>query len=427
VTNATACNELADYEWLTGGEAADLIQKLATDSPAEREPAVRKLERLRSQSSPARTRLILNLLVLRQRAATKFAAAANMFFTPTLLQQATDQWVAAYKAQRLAEQRREIGGLPRVADLCCGIGGDLLAIAATAPVVAVDRDPIAALFAAANARAVLPPETAAHIDFRAQDVDERVLDGVAAWHMDPDRRPGGRRTASPEWSSPDARAIERLLSIVPHAAVKLAPAARPPGGWADRCELEWISRDGECKQLVAWHGALARSPGQRRATLLSANAHPVDGAGGPLRTLVGSAHSRILIASQADRFVFDVDAAVLAAKLKGTLAAERGLSALSPGATYLTGPDAITDDPALACFETLDVLPIRVRKLAPALHQRGIGRLAIKKRGVDIDPDELRRSLALRGENEATLLITRIAGRPVVILARRRTRNSSTN
>ena len=45
--------------------------------------------------------------------------------------------------------------------------------------------------------------------------------------------------------------------------------------------------------------------------------------------------------------------------------------------------------------------------------------LEIKKRGVDIDPEKLRRDLKLRGDNAATLLITRIAGRATAILAMR--------
>ena len=39
--------------------------------------------------------------------------------------------------------------------------------------------------------------------------------------------------------------------------------------------------------------------------------------------------------------------------------------------------------------------------------------------GVDIDPERLRRSLKLRGDNAATLLITPVAGRAAAIVAQR--------
>ncbi len=74
-----------------------------------------------------------------------------MFFTARGLEQATDEIVAACTASRFPR------GLP-LAELCCGIGGDLLALAHRGPVVGVDRDPAAAILADANGRAV-PPTT----------------------------------------------------------------------------------------------------------------------------------------------------------------------------------------------------------------------------------------------------------------------------
>ncbi len=71
----------------------------------------------------------------------------RLFFTPLGLEQATDGWIADYKAQRFTAGRRAI-------DFCCGIGGDLLALSLRGPTVGIDRDPVAALFAEANCRAL---------------------------------------------------------------------------------------------------------------------------------------------------------------------------------------------------------------------------------------------------------------------------------
>ena len=91
---------------------------------------------------------------------------------------------------------------------------------------------------------------------------------------------------------------------------------------------------------------------------------------------------------------------------------------VSPGIAYLTGDNAI-DDPAIACFEIEGQLPLEKRRLASYLRERGIGTLEIKKRGVDLDPDELRRQLKLRGDNSATLILTPHSGKQVAILCRR--------
>jgi hypothetical protein len=386
----TVCSDIADYEWLTGDEACALLDDLANDTA----PLHTAVATLRRRLSPERTHLLVEQVELRRRATAKFTQAARLFFTRIGLEQATDEWVAGYKAERSAGCA--------VADLCCGIGGDLSALAVQGSTVGIDCNPIAAHFAAINTGAVV--HTANVLDYD--------LNGITAWHIDPDRRPNGRRTTALELCQPNLAAIDRLLAQVPHAAVKLAPATKVPDRWADRCELEWISRDRECRQLVAWHGDLARSVGRRRATILPTVCDSTP------RTLIGLPHQPVPIRDDVDRYIFDIDPAVLAAGLIGTVALEHGLFALGSGPTYLTGPRPI-DDAALACFEVVDMLPLQSRQLAAHLRERGIGQLEIKKRGIGIDPEKLRRDLKLRGDNRATLLITPIAGRPTVIVAHR--------
>lgn len=100
----------------------------------------------------------LTQVALRRRARTKFGADADrMFFTRDGLEQATTAGVAAYRAGRIAAVLGAGGGSPdqaaaaRVADLCCGIGGDLLALArAGLAVTGFDRDPLTAEIARAN-------------------------------------------------------------------------------------------------------------------------------------------------------------------------------------------------------------------------------------------------------------------------------------
>jgi SAM-dependent methyltransferase len=394
------CTDLADYRWLTGPDAAVVLRDLADcTAGANGEPLHAAAGRLRRSFSARRVHLLLQQAELRRRATAKFASPERLFFTRLGLEQATDQWVAHYKARRFAEAAKR-GPL---ADLCCGIGGDLLALAAAGTVTGVDRDPIATCLAAANTHGGAKLATA-----EVDGVDACVF---AAWHIDPDRRPAGSRTTSLDWSSPNQGAVERLLVAAPHAAMKLAPAADVPAAWAERCELEWISRDRQCRQLVAWHGDLAEAPGVRRATVLSRDGRVV-------RSVVGQPSRGVSCAGPLDRFLLEPDAALLAAHLSGILADEYGLSTISPGIAYLTGSRAISD-PALACFEVEAVLPLKLRVLARHLRTRGIGRLEIKKRGVDYDPEQVRRALKLRGDDSATLILTQLNRKRVAIVARR--------
>jgi hypothetical protein len=394
----TICSDLAEYEWLTGREAGAILEELSADST----PLHTAIARLRGRLTQSQTHLLMEQVKLRQRASAKFSQAHRMFFTRVGLEQATDEWVARYKASRFAHLRAGASAPPRVADLCCGIGGDLMALATQATAVGIDRDPVAAHFAAINSGT----------DVQTTDVAQFTLNDITAWHIDPDRRPGGRRTTSFDLCEPNRDVVERLLEKAPNGAVKLAPACEVPVEWSAQCELEWISRDRECRQLVAWHGELANAPGQHRATLVSS----FDGSA--IRTIVGTPKQPVPIVDKLDHFIFDIDPAVLAAKLKGVLAAGYNLGALSAGTTYLTGRQSV-DDAALAAFEVDEVMPLRVRELAQHFRARNIGQLEIKKRGVDIDPEKLRKELRLRGNNAATLLITQVAGRPAAIVASR--------
>jgi len=389
--------ELADYEWLTGEEAADELLDLA----GRDEPLHVATARLRKRLSAARAHLLIEQVELRRRGRAKFEQVDSMFFTRLGLEQATDQWVAGYKARRFAA----LGSDDPIADLCSGIGGDLLALAETASAVGVDRDPILGHLALAN---VASHDNRAAVE--VADVDEFDASRFAAWHLDPDRRPQGSRTTAVEWSSPGIETIERLLTQSPYAAIKLAPAADVPLSWTGRCELEWISRDRECRQLVAWHGALAAKPGKRTATALSKD-------GRTARSFTGEPNCEIPFADL-DLYLFEPDSALMASGLSGALAQDYGLAAISPGIAYLTGPHSV-DSPLLNSFVVEEVLPLDVRKVGEALCERRIGRLEIKKRGVDHDPQLVRKQLRLEGENEATLVLTKLHGKHAAILAHR--------
>lgn len=388
---------LDDYHWLVGPEAAPLLADVA----ARREPLVAATTRLRTQLTAERTHLVLEQVSLRAKAREKFLAAAEqMFFTPLGLEQATDRLVADYKARRFPA-----GAV--CADLCCGIGGDLASLAQRGPALGVDRDERKTLFATANCRAL-----GAGRDARCQAmaVEEVDTDEFTAWHLDPDRRPQGGRTIRVEDHEPNDKFVTKLLSVRPDGALKLSPAATPPEAWRESAEWEWISRGGECRQLVVWFGGLAGQPGTTSATRIAND--------GGHETLRGTQHATIQPAPQIGRFIVEPDPAVLAAGLAGAFAERHELLGLEPGIGYLTG-DVPPADLLSASFEVLAVMPFQTKRLKAFLRSRGLGRLEVKKRGVPYDPDELRRQLHVPGSETATLIVTRFQGAVTAIVTRR--------
>ncbi len=294
------------------------------------------------------------------------------------------------------------------ADLCCGVGGDLLALAGRGPARGVDRDPVVALLARANLQVL--NSAAATAEVVEADVVETVMTDVVAWHIDPDRRPRGSRTSRVEFSEPGPAVVARWLADQPAAAVKLAPAAVLEEPWWQEAEREWISRGGQCRQLVAWFGPLAQHSGRRSATVLAASGRP--------RTIVEQSVDPLRTAPQVGQYVFEPDAAVLAAGLSDTLAAEHGLARLTDGAAYLTG-DRPLSDPALAGFEVQEVLPFDMKRLKQAVRVRHWGRLEVKKRGVEAEPAVIARQLRTPGDEAGVLLLAPGETGTLAILARR--------
>lgn len=397
--------DVADYRWLVGEEAAGVLA-----AHADVADPLALVAKLRKSLPAARAALVAEQIGLRRRAVGKFPDAARMFFTPVGLEQATDFVTAHYKAQRFP-----IGG--RYVDLCCGIGGDLIALGSRGETIGYDRDPSTALFAEANARIAA---TASAATYRTSVVAESAaaaqVTAASAWHIDPDRRPQGRRTTQLELHEPSLDVLEQMLAANGNAAVKLAPGSAPPEAWQARAECEWISRGGECKQLVLWFGSLAADVGLRRATLLTADGTSHSITGIPDDMAGPDAYEQV--AADFGRYLFEPDAAVLAAHLTESTARRFAIAPLHVGSAYLTG-DVPLIDPLLATFEILEALPLDVRKLRAWFAERNVGRLEIKKRGVDVEPEKLRRELKLSGQESACLILVRRGDRVTALAARR--------
>ena len=180
-------------------------------------------------------------------------------------------------------------------------------------------------------------------------------------------------------------------------------------------ERQWIGSGRECKQQVVWFGNLAWHPGQHSVTVVHHR--------GCSDLLVGRPAETVEIAAAIGDFVCEPHAAVLAAKLTGTLARKYNLHAIDASVDYLT-TDSPVHDPLLSCFAVLDVMPFDLRRLRSAVERHDLGQLEVKKRGVSLDPDEIRRKAQGRGQAQATVLITPHAGSVRAVLCRRLTGDS---
>ncbi|MEU6493090.1 methyltransferase domain-containing protein [Streptomyces sp. NPDC046994] len=333
---------------------------------------------------------------LRERAAAKFGPedAGRMFFTANGVEQSTRAAVAAHRAGRL----RELGATS-VADLCCGIGGDAIAFArAGIRVLAVDRDPLTAAAARANAEAL---GLSALIEVREADVTDVDVSAYDTVFVDPARRGGRGRIFDPEAYSPPLSWAVATALTAPHAALKVAPGI-PHEAVPTAAEAEWISDGGDVKEAVLWFGT---QPGLVRATLLP----------GP-RVLRGRALPDPPVRAPG-RYLYEPDGAAIRAHLVAEVAEELDGGLLDETIAYVTA-DEHRDSPYATAYEITDRLPFNVKRLKALLREREVGVLTVKKRGSAVEPEELRRKVLPRphGPNAVTVFLTRVAGAPTMLL-----------
>ncbi|MYU02914.1 methyltransferase domain-containing protein [Streptomyces sp. SID8366] len=373
-------------------EGRALLEEVRGTAPAD-ELAV--ATRLRRDHPADLVSAALGQARLRQRAAAKFAAAdaERMFFTPNGVEQSTRASVAAYRARRLTDL-----GVTSVADLCCGIGGDAIALArAGIRVLAVDRDPLTAAVARANAQALGLTDL---MEVREADVTEVDTAGYDAVFVDPARRGGRGRVFDPEAYSPPLSWAVEAARRAPHAALKIAPGV-PHEAVPPEAEAEWISDGGDVKEAVLWFGTGA--PGAVRATLLP----------GP-RTLLGRGLPDPDV-RPVGRYLYEPDGAVIRAHLVAEVAEEVGGGLVDATIAYVTA-DGLHPTPYATPYEITDRLPFNLKKLKALLREREVGTLTVKKRGSAVEPEELRRKVKPQGPNAATVFLTRVAGAPTMLV-----------
>ncbi|WP_232070475.1 class I SAM-dependent methyltransferase [Mycobacterium noviomagense] len=325
-----------------------------------------------------RALVLVETTLLRRRSTAKLAGLCDVstwLFTDEALQQATAGPVAKHRASRLAGRV--------VHDVTCSIGTELAALRAVAPrAVGSDIDPVRLAMAQHNLGNA--------VDLCRADALHPVTRDTAVV-VDPSRRDSGRRRFDPRNYRPP---LDQLLDVYRDRDLVVKCS---PGIDFDRLqfdgEVEVTSYDGSVREACLWSAGLAESGVRRRASILDrceqiTDAEPDDC---PVRP--------------AGRWIIDPDGAVVRAGLVRHYGARHGLWQLDSQIAYLSGDQLPFGHRG---FEVLEQLPFSKKRLRHALAARDCGPLEILVRGVDLDPDALRRRLRLGGSQPLSVVVTRI-------------------
>ncbi|MGJ4050838.1 THUMP-like domain-containing protein [Corynebacterium macclintockiae] len=281
-------------------------------------------------------------------------------------QQATPPIVAAWRAEVLKG-----AGVEAAVDVTCSIGTELHAQAeAGLRVLGGDLDQQRLRMARFN----VPEVPVVRMDALRPAFAFAGAQKSGVVVADPARRNSSGRIAKLEDLQPP---LPELMDCYDNLVVKCAPGI-------DYSEfdghVEVVSVDGGVKETCLYSpGILGRGC---RAVVMGASS---------VKETVSSDDPETDHVGAAGRYIVDPDGAIVRAGLVRQYGARHGLWQLDPHIAYLTGDEL----PAgVRGFEVLEEVPLK--KARPALVGLGAKSLEILVRGVDVDPDELRKKWKLK-------------------------------
>lgn len=346
---------------------------------------------------------VLTQAKLRRRARKKFGDFADgMLFTEDGLEQASRLQAAALHAGRFRG-----AGITQVADLGCGLGAESMAMGAIdLNVRAFEIDEITAALAVFNLGAF------DNVEVEQADITTLDLSQFEALFFDPARRDldgKGERAArkfDPAQFAPNFDWVLEQARTKP-TGIKVGPG-HPHDAIPQDAEAQWLSIDGDLVELGLWFGEVKRPRVSRAATVVNAS--------GRHEIVSETFESEPAEVAGLKQFIYEPDNAVVRSHLIADLAREVGATLISPEIAYLSSDEEI-DSPMMRGFRVLDEMAFDRKKLKASLRDRNIGILEIKKRGVDVVPEQLRKELSLKGEIAATLILTRVGDDHRALLA----------
>lgn len=394
-------DRLAQVRWLASPAAVAPLHR-ARDLLAMTDPLAAG-SRLRQELPDLPVALVtacLEQATVSRLAEDRYGIGPGLLLTRDGLEAATRPEVAARRARLLADANAR-----QVVDLTGGLGFDAMAFAnAGLHVTAVERDPAVAVALAHNC------PSAQVVVGSAEDVIDDLLAALGpddVVFVDPARRdPGGPRDArtararperDPERWSPPWSFVAGIRH--PRVAAKVAPGFTPPADWC----AEWVSVDRTVVECAAYSWPLL--PARRQAVVFAA---------GAAATLAADDVDQ----SGADHlgaWLIEPDPAVVRAGGLASLAAHTGVSPLGADSTWLTG-DHCPNGPLVRGYRVVTQLGGATKQQRRALADLGVIRATVKSRDVDVDPNTLLRSLGLSEGGTHVLVLTRRAGRTIVVL-----------
>ncbi len=350
---------------------------------------------------------ILEQVHLQVKGKMKFPRANLMKFSREGLAQASSKYLAEYRTWKM---KYRLGEIKSSLDICCGIGGDAIAMATRWKVVAVEKDEDIIEMAKHNIKVYNLEKNVYFIQgdiiklINDKEFIDKVID-VNCIFFDPSRRSKEKRTVKIEEYQPPLSFVEKLQTISPNICVKISP-----GTDLDRikynCDIEVVSYKGEVKEVMLWFGDF-KEISNRNQILATKLPEKI--------TLVKEEHKLDISQSEPKKYLYEPDPAFIKAHMIKALAKKFGLGLINIKIAYLTGDEKI-ETPLLNKYLIKQVLNLEYEKINNTLSELNIGRVDFKARGVNINLHNIRRKIRGKGRNKGLVIFTKIDGKNQAII-----------
>lgn len=310
-----------------------------------------------------------------------FRAPLPLWFERQALEMGSRWPLARRRAVELA--RRFPPGL--LVEVGAGIGGDSLELAAIRPLRAIEQNDLR--------RTCLAHNLQGQAEVLGGDGLQQ-LSGAAAIYADPARRnEKGRQKHDPD----PRRFWEMDLPICLKLAPGIDESQLPP-----EVDLDYVSHQGVCKEAVVWrpgNGRVQACLYREDGLWLAASRRPAPPQG-PL---------------EVGMWLHEPDPAAIRAQIW----LPEGAWRIDESLALLAGPRGLLS-PWTQTFELLEIADADQRNLVQLQKRYDFQPLEIKKRGFDVEPEQLRKKLPKgRGGGPGVLWLARVAGRHRALICRR--------
>jgi THUMP domain-like len=380
------------WQWLASDEGESAIGAMPMA------PTTAQIAAMRNRMSAEQVRAASNAMRARVKGAKKLdhAFATRLISDIPGVEMASSAIASLYKAQRFATV---LGDSARIADLCCGIGGDSWGLG-RAGLVPIGVD--------SNADRAWVYQHNTGFDAICGDALNDCPIDIAGFHLDPARRNiAGKRTLDIEDFEPGPKVWDRLIETHPNGAIKLNPGVNAydlPMG-----ELEILSEPGGLTQALLWVGSLAGEH-ERRATKL--------GADGSVSSIAGEAW-RPEDSNEIGDYLGTLDPCLERADLVGAFLDQAGVSLVHPGTGMVTASEPVSH-PMMRWYRVIEVMGWNRKRVKAVLRGLDAGVIEVRTRGGAVNPDSEQRYLRGNGDNpRLSVLIYRIDRRILAITAER--------